>query len=156
MVDRIVVEHTPIYWVSTARTGTPGAKTAMFGLSRTSRLFLLILVLVIIPTLYLLHPSSPNPFTRQDAVRVEAGGTDSPHWREPISPQAALEEDEAEDQEDDAPRIDDFEEEEVRDIEQPLVYETRPSGSSSVSKVVKVEEAVPGVIMPKMTNATAK
>ena len=55
----------------------------MLGLSRVSRLSLSVILGIIICSLYFLYPSSSRPDERD----WQAGGIDSEHWRDPISPQ---------------------------------------------------------------------
>ncbi|CAD6569890.1 MAG: hypothetical protein TREMPRED_005498 [Tremellales sp. Tagirdzhanova-0007] len=125
----------------------------MLGLSRFARLFLLVTVLVLLPTLYLLYPSLAAPRSPEDEVfEYESGGIDSTHWRAPIKP--------------------DFEQEELRDWSDACVAgedcgaaqeQVGEQGVGQVSlekdrEVGAGEDMVlgGGVIMPKFENATAK
>ena len=126
---------------------------SMLGLSRFARLFLLVTVLVLLPTLYLLYPSLAAPRSPEDEVfEYESGGIDSTHWRAPIKP--------------------DFEQEELRDWSDACVAgedcgaaqeQVGEQGVGQVSlekdrEVGAGEDMVlgGGVIMPKFENATAK
>ena len=118
----------------------------MLGLSRFARLFILITIAIIVPTLYLLYPNQPSPPSPGDEVHeYEAGGIDSPHWRRPLAP--------------------DFEREAGRWAEEEVVVKVPAIPSQSAPEQVEegrgwggVEESVlgGGVIMPKLENATAK
>jgi len=127
----------------------------LLGLSRFARLFLLLTILLIIPTLYLLYPSHTQaPSPGDEIYEYEAGGIDSPHWRDPVKP--------------------DFETEEVRDWGDELVVGC-PAGKDCGDGPLKggmemevedgrgsglgmVDEGVlgGGVIMPKLENAITK
>ncbi|ORX37942.1 ERV/ALR sulfhydryl oxidase domain-containing protein [Kockovaella imperatae] len=144
----------------------------MPGLSRTPRLFLILLVIIIVPTLYLLHPStSPTPLsswtktttpttTGGDAihhVEIESGGIDSDHWRDPIRPQTgnglANEEDTrgADDEEDELVLMGTHSSDRPKQQEEDLYDMTAFTSPSA-----PILGTHGGVIMPKMENATAK
>lgn len=58
---------------------------AMFTVSRFTRLLLLAVLLVTIPAAVIFYPSSD---TEIESPYVDAGGIDSPHWRDPVAPTA--------------------------------------------------------------------
>lgn len=65
----------------------------MIGVPRSARLLLAVLLLVIVSSLYFLHPHHDPARSPGDQVtEYEAGGIDSPHWREPIKPDFEREE----------------------------------------------------------------
>ena len=131
----------------------------------------ILLLVIVIPSLYLLYPSSSDP--PSDDGHMEQGGIDSPHWRAPISP--VLEQDtNVAAGESNGERI---ENEELRwEVEDQdsagdgmeVVDESADtkSGSDGLSSGKEQTEVVlnagtssatgNGVIMPKMENATAK
>lgn len=53
---------------------------------RLPRLFLTFLVLLVTITLYIFYPSNDAPRSPTDPWSYEAGGIDSPHYRQPIPP----------------------------------------------------------------------
>lgn len=65
----------------------------MLHLPRILRIFLIGTGLLVLPTLYVLYPKSGTSSDQishaTDAVNVEAGGIDSEHWREAITPDPA-------------------------------------------------------------------
>jgi FAD-linked sulfhydryl oxidase len=131
----------------------------MLGIPRSARLFLIIVGVVILPSIYLLYPHHDIPQAPGSYVtEYEAGGIDSEHWRTPVKP--------------------DFEKEEARWSQAEAVEEDAaerkngnlapyvPSdktwlnhGMTGVGgKAGAIAENVlsGGVIMPKLANATAK
>lgn len=122
----------------------------MFGLPRYARMLLILLVVVVLPSLYLIYPHHDVAIAPDSAVReYQAGGIDSEHWRTPVKP--------------------DFEHEEARwtEDEEAEEEEEVSRGSGRVGKDRESNAAVAldgahekvisgGVIMPKLENATAK
>jgi len=124
---------------------------------RPLRLFLAVLALVAIPTLYLAYPSPSSQSPEPHAQQYEAGGIDSEHWRDPIEPQ-----------------FDDVELEAGRAWDDEMVVAPGPGASSGSASDVMSPDASDeaqgpdhgneygtgvlhgGVIMPKLENATAK
>jgi hypothetical protein len=120
--------------------------------SRFTRLFSLVLGVVVISTLYIFYPSaqSPPPSPNDKPSRYEAGGIDSDHWNPEIKP--------------------DFQHEEFGHtrggnqggVEHEEVRELDDDNGSWIGGAVvgggSVDEKIlgGGVIMPKLENATAK
>ncbi|WRT69485.1 uncharacterized protein IL334_006471 [Kwoniella shivajii] len=106
-------------------------------LPRFVRLTLLVTTLIVIPTLYLLYPTTerlPSP------GEVQSGGIDSEHWRNPIQPNL------------DGSSV----KEEVREWEDELPLGDPKNHESSSWGGLSEETLNGGVIMPKLGNETAK
>ncbi|KAK4685160.1 hypothetical protein P7C73_g4995, partial [Tremellales sp. Uapishka_1] len=68
----------------------------MFPVPRLARLFFFILLILLGPSLYLLYPADDHPPSPGDVqYEYEAGGIDSPHWREKVVPAFETEHEEA-------------------------------------------------------------
>ena len=116
----------------------------MLGISRIGRFTILVVVIIILPSVYLLYPHPDIPRAPDDTMwEYEAGGVDSPHWRDPVKP--------------------DFETEEARGVEEAGLGQSRVDGGAGGNRLVVEDEIIGsdeavngGVIMPKLENATAK
>ncbi|WWC65658.1 uncharacterized protein I303_108279 [Kwoniella dejecticola CBS 10117] len=105
-------------------------------LPRFVRLVLILTFVVVIPTIYLLYPT---PERLPSPGEYQAGGIDSDHWREPITPDYLVKE-------------------QVRewDDELPLGGSRTQKDGSVVLGGLSDETVHGGVIMPKLGNETAK
>jgi hypothetical protein len=113
-------------------------------------MLLILLLVVVLPSLYLIYPHHDPEIAPGSAVReYQAGGIDSEHWRAPVKPDFEHEE----------ARWSEDEDEETGDTS----HESGRFGKGSSGSHAAVSWDAPdekviggGVIMPKLENATAK
>lgn len=153
-------------------------------LPRVIRVALAATALILLPTLYILYPSSHSdyrPPSPSDPIRVDAGGIDSDHWRDPIVPDPAYGGEQDISHALDSDNDGGWEKEEVRQWGEEFVvgggrggvegemmkhgvdpvasgYDADQSHSENkgTSAAGGGERLGDGVIMPKLGNATAK
>jgi FAD-linked sulfhydryl oxidase len=111
----------------------------MYAIPRFPRLFLIVLLTLVLPTLYLLYPNPRAPSPADGSF--QAGGIDSEHYRKPILP---------------GEESKGWEHEEVREWEEGSGDEMGASRGETVLAGLEDEVLGGGVIMPKLENATAK
>jgi hypothetical protein len=137
-------------------------------LSRVSRLFLILALVIALPTLFLLYPSHRVPHSLSDPYHsYEAGGIDGPHWRAEKRPDFEKEEARwhAGEEEDDEGVMCLGDECTVGGIGQSWmgggggISQAKTGGVNGVNGAQDGAEEDPvegGVIMPKLVNETAK
>ena len=131
----------------------------MFGIPRSARLFLIIVGVVILPSIYILYPHHDLPQAPGSFVsEYEAGGIDSDHWRAPVKPDFEKEEarwSKAEALEEDVA-------EKKHAVPAPYVASDKTwlnhgmTGVKGDTGGIAEKVLSGGVIMPKLANATAK
>jgi hypothetical protein len=136
-------------------------------LSRVTRLFLILALVIALPTLFLLYPSHRVPHSLSDPYNsYEAGGIDGPHWRAEKRPDFEKEEERwhAGEEEDDEGAMCLGDECTAGGTGKSWMGGGGGTGKTKAGGVIGVNGAQDaeddvvegGVIMPKLVNETAK